>query len=327
MDLPGDHLDDAGNNGYLPKTFVVNCQIPNYPVENALWGQCAGDGQGYSLIFYFCLSAYGRAQVTKRGKLVSSADHAASDVFGVLPSNEGERLSPRLQSRSMQSTSAAASAAAAATAASSSSASSSSTSTYYHKEDPSCFTSFDEPEDSAVRLLHNFVAADEGSELRQRFKGITRLMNTESAGLGMATKKMINLYNGQSGTQRGIIREQRSDRRSSDGGGCFVDSFLTPSLPRCRVLYCVVSPGTPFLIRTCSVFWKGENYFEVDVDVHRFSYTARVGLGGVRERIKDCVFDFGFVIEGHSDFELPENMLGAVRFSHLDLSLAKLFPA
>lgn len=270
MDLPGDHLDDSENNGYLPRTFVVNCQIPNYPVENALWGQCAGDGQGYSLIFYFCLSEYGRAQVAKKGKLVSAADHSASDVFGVLPDIEGESASPRAKNRNVSSSVSAA-------AASSNSASSS---TYYHKEDPSCFTSFDEPEDSSVRLLHNFVAADEGSELRQRFKGITRLMNTDSVGLGMATRKLINSYN-----------------------------------------------GTPFLIRTCSVFWKGENYFEVDVDVHRFSYTARVGLGGVRERIKDCIFDFGFVIEGHSDFELPENMLGAVRFSKLDLSLAKVFPA
>lgn len=74
------------------------------------------------------------------------------------------------------------------------------------------------------------------------------------------------------------------------------------------------------------MFWRGERYFEVDVDVHRFSYTARLGMNGVRERIKDVVFDFGFVIEGHSDFELPENMLGAVRISKLDLTLAKPFP-
>jgi hypothetical protein len=245
-------------------------------------------------------------------------------VFGVLPTNEGDSISPRLQSRSVQSSSASASAASAAAAASSSSASSSST--YYHKEDPACFTSFDEPENSAVRLLHNFVAADEGSELRQRFKGITRLMNPESAGLGMATKKLINMYNGQRGqrtrSEEGTGSILPEKRRADRMEGC-VDSFS----PLCSCLLVVVCPGTPFLIRTCSVFWKGENYFEVDVDVHRFSYTARVGLGGVRERIKDCVFDFGFVIEGHSDFELPENMLGAVRFSHLDLSLAKLFPA
>jgi hypothetical protein len=84
--------------------------------------------------------------------------------------------------------------------------------------------------------------------------------------------------------------------------------------------------GTPFLIRTCSVFWRGDTYFEVDVDVHRFSYAARVGLAGVRDRIKDVVWDFGFLVEGHSDFELPENMLGAVRLSKLDVVLAKVFP-
>ena len=50
-------------------------------------------------------------------------------------------------------------------------------------------------------------------------------------------------------------------------------------------------------------------YFEVDIDIHRFGYLARLGLSGVRERIKDVVFDWAFVIEGHTDEELPENIL------------------
>lgn len=258
MDLPGDHIDDAGNDGYLPQTFVVNCQIPNYPLENALWGACAGDGPGYSLVFYFTLSAFGREAVAKRGKLVSAADDPSSNHRGTLHHAAAAKPFPATPPAHTRKPS---------------------TSYYYSKDDPYCFRSDTEPEDASLRLLHNFVAADEGTDLRQRFKGIARLMNVNDAGLGGATKKLITMYN-----------------------------------------------GTPFLIRTCSVFWRGETYFEVDVDVHRFSYTSRLGLSGVKERIKDCVFDFGFVIEGHSDFELPENMLGAVRFSKLDLTQAMKFP-
>lgn len=287
MDLPGDSLDDSANGGYLPQTFIVNFQIPNYPLENAIWGQCAGDGPGYSLIFYFVLSEYGRQLVADKGKLQSAADDPSSFYYGSLDTGA---TTPRLRPEQSSAASSVVSsmwslggsgsaAAAAAPAATSSSSSASSGSSSYSSVDPACHRSRSEPRNAAVRLLHNFVEAPDKSDLRQRFKAITRMMNVESVGLGAATKKLVTMYN-----------------------------------------------ATPFLIRTCSVFWRGDRYFEVDVDVHRFSYTARLGLSGVRERIKDVVFDFGFVIEGHSDFELPENMLGAVRISKLDLSLAKKFP-
>lgn len=84
--------------------------------------------------------------------------------------------------------------------------------------------------------------------------------------------------------------------------------------------------GTPFLIKTTSVFHHGDKYFEVDVDVHRFSYLARLGLSGVRERIKDVIFDIAFVVEGHEETELPEQLLSAQRLSKLDLSASKTFP-
>lgn len=271
VDLPGDHLDDSSNNGYLPPTFIVNFQIPNYPIENAIWGQCAGDGLGYSLVFYFVLSAYGREQVARRGQLESAADAPESHYHGSLASGAA---TPRHKPSAST-----AFASLFSLSKESKSAPDSNGNTYV-STNPACFKSREEPRNSAVRLLHHFVAADEGADLRQRFKAITRMMNVDQVGLGTATRKLITSYN-----------------------------------------------ATPFLIRTCSVFWRGDRYFEVDVDVHRFSYTARLGLGGVRERIKDVVFDFGFVIEGHSDFELPENMLGAVRISKLDLSLAKPFPA
>jgi len=85
--------------------------------------------------------------------------------------------------------------------------------------------------------------------------------------------------------------------------------------------------GTPFLIKTTSRFYHGPHYFECDVDVHRFSYLARVGLAGVRETLKSVVFDFAFVIEGHSDSELPEQILSAARLSKVDMNSATKFPS
>lgn len=85
--------------------------------------------------------------------------------------------------------------------------------------------------------------------------------------------------------------------------------------------------GTPFLIRTTSTFYRGKNYFEVDVDVHRFGYLSRFGLSNVKDRLKTCVADIGFVIQGNEDEELPEQMLGCCRLFKIDIQNVAHFPA
>jgi hypothetical protein len=84
--------------------------------------------------------------------------------------------------------------------------------------------------------------------------------------------------------------------------------------------------GTPFLIRTTSTFFRGPNYFEVDVDVHCFSYMALVGLNGMKDHVRDVVFDFVFVVEGHPDEELPEQMLGGARICRMDTARMDVYP-
>lgn len=86
--------------------------------------------------------------------------------------------------------------------------------------------------------------------------------------------------------------------------------------------------GTPFLIRTTSTFYSGDHmsYFEIDVDTHRFSYPARLGLSGIREHIKQVISDFAFLIEGQTDNELPEQILSAVRLIKLDFQQAVQLP-
>lgn len=87
--------------------------------------------------------------------------------------------------------------------------------------------------------------------------------------------------------------------------------------------------GTPFLIRTTSTFYHGERnkYFEIDIDVHRFSYPARVGLSGIRERLRNVVIDVAWLVEGQTDEELPEQVASSCRLYRLDFDAAVQLPS
>ena len=70
----------------------------------------------------------------------------------------------------------------------------------------------------------------------------------------------------------------------------------------------------PFLSRPQHTFYRRKEYFEVDIDGHRFSYIAR-NLGNMilELGVERVVWDLAWVIQAETDDEMPERLLGAVR--------------
>jgi hypothetical protein len=68
----------------------------------------------------------------------------------------------------------------------------------------------------------------------------------------------------------------------------------------------------PVLIRRTGTIFKGDNYMEMDIHVHKFANLAKQSIYQISSRCSMMFMQIGFVIEGRDDKELPETLFACV---------------
>lgn len=70
--------------------------------------------------------------------------------------------------------------------------------------------------------------------------------------------------------------------------------------------------GKPVLIRKTGTIFRGANYLEKDIHVHKFANMAKQSIYLLSSKCAKLYMQIGFVIEGRDNHELPETIFGCV---------------
>jgi len=98
---------------------------------------------------------------------------------------------------------------------------------------------------------------------------------------------------------------------------------LIPQMIEAPYMVKKAAGNTPTLIGTKlkQSYFRGPNYFELDLDVASSAIAARITRLAVGYS-KNVVVDIGFVLQGNTSEELPEHMMCAVRCKKIDVETA-----
>ena len=100
----------------------------------------------------------------------------------------------------------------------------------------------------------------------------------------------------------------------------FLDNLSAMGVPGILARTLESFNGKPVIVHKTGAFFLADpDVCECDVNVHEFPYLVKSSLASLRSRVRHAVLRAAFVLQGESDDELPERLLGCAVVRGLDL--------